>query len=115
MPEPTATEQRVMLRRAHRIPLDIVAAATGQRTEGLIVAVLASELDAYEERIWHLNNLAAGVAGNWEDEQRLGRSLDEERSSIAADAAGLWDNTWLAVQEIDQADEANERAAGGDG
>ena len=53
------------LRRAARIPLDIVVTATGDRTPGVIIAVLAADLDAVETRLWEMNELAASLAGHF--------------------------------------------------
>jgi hypothetical protein len=42
-----------------RIPLTIVATATGARTEGVIVGVMAEQLDALERHVDHLDCEAA--------------------------------------------------------
>lgn len=106
---------RPLLRRAERIPLDIVVTATGARTSGIIVAVLASDLDAYEARISDLNNLAASVAGYVEDQARGFVDRPDELAGIGAEAAELWDRTWLASQEFDHAADADEQAGETDG
>lgn len=98
-----------LLRRVQRIPLDIVVTATGERTSGVMVCVLAADLDAYEERIRDLNNLAASVACNYEDGLR-GTVMADAAAQDGQEAQRLWDRTWLATQEMDNADEADEQA-----
>lgn len=103
-------ESKDTLRRVERIPLDIVVTATGARTPDVIVAVLASDLDALETRLWELNNLAASVASHFEDK---GRGLDvaKDEADLHDEAHHLWDRTWLATTEIEAHDEANATAS----
>lgn len=43
-----------------RIPLDVIATGSGQRTEGVLVAVMASDLEQLEARLAAAESVLAG-------------------------------------------------------
>lgn len=89
-----------------RIPLTIVATASGARTEGVLVGVMAEELVRLEQRVRGLeHDLEAALA--WRDKRAEEISLDLAALVKVRDAAAAilrparGDAPWLHTAEFD--------------
>lgn len=72
--------------RAVRIPLKVTNTLSGEEVApGLVVAVMAEQLDAYEEVLYELANFTALVAGVAEAGWR-----ENERADLGLHADTLW-------------------------
>lgn len=92
----TETAETKPVQRAVRIPLKVTNAYTGEEVvPGHLVAVMAEQLDAYEDILYELANFTAMVASTAEAGWR-----ENERNSLGPDANALWERITALASDV---------------